>query len=108
MSMASTSIVSSRREAWSAPSWRASIPSRTSSTTLPWAQLGDGRQQAAASPTVSARARSWPTCSAGERQAGITLANYPQIRVGHFEQAIDKYMAMAPMVFDWARLQGGC
>lgn len=29
-------------------------------------------------------------------KTGITLANYQEIRVRHFEQTIDKYMAMAP------------
>lgn len=29
-------------------------------------------------------------------KAGLTLANYQEIRVRHFEQAVDKYMAMEP------------
>ncbi len=29
-------------------------------------------------------------------KGGLTLGNYQEIRVRHFEKAIDKYMAMAP------------
>ncbi|MDE2302478.1 MAG: aromatic ring-hydroxylating dioxygenase subunit alpha [Sphingomonadales bacterium] len=35
---------------------------------------------------------------------GLTLANYQEIRVRHFEQAVDRYMAMAPKVADWKNL----
>jgi nitrite reductase/ring-hydroxylating ferredoxin subunit len=32
---------------------------------------------------------------------GITLANYQEIRIRHFEQAVDKYMAMPPLIPVW-------
>ena len=35
---------------------------------------------------------------------GLTLGNYQEIRVRHFEQAIDRYMAMAPNLPDRAAL----
>ena len=38
----------------------------------------------------------------------ITLANYQEVRVRHFEQAIDKYVAMPPFKRDFRRTQGGC
>ena len=38
---------------------------------------------------------------------GITLADYQEIRVRHFEQAVDRYMAMEPKLPDWTRLQKG-
>ena len=28
---------------------------------------------------------------------GITLGNYQEIRIRHFEKAVDKYMAMPPL-----------
>jgi hypothetical protein len=31
-------------------------------------------------------------------KAGLTLADYQEIRVRHFEQAIDRYMAMEPFL----------
>ena len=34
---------------------------------------------------------------------GLTLGNYQEIRVRHFERAVDKYMAMAPFKPDWRR-----
>lgn len=36
---------------------------------------------------------------------GITLADYQEIRVRHFEKTVDKYMAMEPKLPDWERLQ---
>jgi len=30
-------------------------------------------------------------------KAGITLGNYQEIRIRHFEKAVDKYMAMPPL-----------
>jgi nitrite reductase/ring-hydroxylating ferredoxin subunit len=36
---------------------------------------------------------------------GITLANYQEVRIRHFEQAVDKYMAMPSVTSDWQRLQ---
>ena len=36
---------------------------------------------------------------------GLTLANYQEIRIRHFEQAIDRYMAMEPKVLNWTNLQ---
>jgi len=36
---------------------------------------------------------------------GITLGDYQEIRVRHFEKAVDKYMAMEPKLPDWSRLQ---
>ena len=39
---------------------------------------------------------------------GITLGDYQEIRVRHFEQAVDKYMAMEPKLPDWTRLQRDC
>ena len=35
----------------------------------------------------------------------ITLANYQEVRIRHFEQAIDKYVAMPPLKRDWKKLQ---
>ena len=37
---------------------------------------------------------------------GLTLANYQEIRVRHFEKAVDKYVAMPPFDPDWRDLQG--
>jgi nitrite reductase/ring-hydroxylating ferredoxin subunit len=39
---------------------------------------------------------------------GITLGNYQEIRVRHFEQAVDKYMAMEPKLPNWEKLQRDC
>jgi hypothetical protein len=39
---------------------------------------------------------------------GITLADYQEIRVRHFEKAVDKYMAMPPKLPDWTKLQRDC
>lgn len=36
---------------------------------------------------------------------GMTLGNYQEIRIRHFQQALDKYMAMEPKVQDWKKLQ---
>ena len=36
---------------------------------------------------------------------GITLGDYQEIRIRHFQQAVDKYMAMVPKVLDWKQLQ---
>jgi hypothetical protein len=36
---------------------------------------------------------------------GLTLGDYQEIRVRHFNQAMDKYMAMEPLVPDWKKLQ---
>ena len=36
---------------------------------------------------------------------GITLGDYQEIRVRNFERAVDSYMAMAPKLPDWERLQ---
>jgi hypothetical protein len=36
---------------------------------------------------------------------GLTLGNYQEIRVRHFNMAVDKYMAMEPKVPDWKKLQ---
>ena len=36
---------------------------------------------------------------------GITLGDYQEIRIRHFELAIDKYMAMPPKLPDWRALQ---
>lgn len=36
---------------------------------------------------------------------GLTLGNYQEIRVRHFEKSVDKYMAMEPKVPDWKNLQ---
>ncbi len=36
---------------------------------------------------------------------GLTLGNYQEIRVRHFNQAYDKFMAMEPLVPDWTKLQ---
>ena len=36
---------------------------------------------------------------------GLTLGNYQEIRVRHFEKAVDKYMAMEPLIPDWKKLQ---
>jgi nitrite reductase/ring-hydroxylating ferredoxin subunit len=38
---------------------------------------------------------------------GLTLGNYQEIRVRHFEQAVDKYMAMGPKIPDWKRAPAG-
>ena len=38
-------------------------------------------------------------------KSGVTLGNYQEIRIRHFEQAIDRYMAMDPKVPDWRALQ---
>lgn len=35
---------------------------------------------------------------------GITLGDYQEIRIRHFENAIDKYMAMEPKLPDWQKL----
>lgn len=35
---------------------------------------------------------------------GLTLGNYQEIRIRHFEQAVDRYMAMPPLKPDWQRL----
>lgn len=39
---------------------------------------------------------------------GITLADYQEIRIRHFENAVDKYMAMGPKLPDWTKLQRDC
>ncbi len=39
---------------------------------------------------------------------GITLGDYQEVRIRHFEMAIDKYMAMPPRLPDWTRLQREC
>jgi nitrite reductase/ring-hydroxylating ferredoxin subunit len=36
---------------------------------------------------------------------GLTLGNYQEIRVRHFNKSVDKYMAMEPKVPDWKNLQ---
>ena len=36
---------------------------------------------------------------------GLTLGNYQEIRVRHFERAVDKYMSMEPLKHDWHELQ---
>lgn len=36
---------------------------------------------------------------------GLTLGNYQEIRVRHFNQALDRYMAMEPYAPDWKKLQ---
>ncbi len=36
---------------------------------------------------------------------GMSLGNYQEIRVRHFEKAIDKYMAMEPKLPEWKKLQ---
>lgn len=38
---------------------------------------------------------------------GLTLGNYQEIRIRHFEQAVDKYMAMEPKRPDWKRPKAG-
>ena len=38
---------------------------------------------------------------------GLTLGNYQEIRVRHFNRAYDKFMAMEPLVPDWKQLQRG-
>ena len=38
---------------------------------------------------------------------GLTLGNYQEIRVRHFEKAVEKYMAMEPKRPDWRRSQPG-
>jgi hypothetical protein len=35
------------------------------------------------------------------RKKSLTLGNYQEIRVRHFERAIDKYVAMEPLDVDW-------
>ncbi|MBW8754113.1 MAG: aromatic ring-hydroxylating dioxygenase subunit alpha [Sphingomonadales bacterium] len=39
---------------------------------------------------------------------GITLGDYQEIRVRNFERAVDTYMAMAPKLPDWTKLQRDC
>lgn len=34
-------------------------------------------------------------------KAGLTLANYQEIRIRHFERAVDKYVAMEPKLPNW-------
>jgi hypothetical protein len=36
---------------------------------------------------------------------GLTLGNYPEVRVRHFNKSVDKYMAMEPKLPDWKQLQ---
>ena len=36
---------------------------------------------------------------------GITLGNFQEVRIRHFQKAIDKYMAMEPKIPDWKKLQ---
>jgi len=36
---------------------------------------------------------------------GLTLGDYQEIRIRHFHQALDKYMAMEPYLPDWKQLQ---
>ena len=36
---------------------------------------------------------------------GLTLGNYQEIRVRHFEKAVEKYMAMEPKIPEWRNLQ---
>ena len=36
---------------------------------------------------------------------GLTLADYQEIRVRHFEKAVDKYIAMPPFNPNWRALQ---
>jgi hypothetical protein len=43
----------------------------------------------------------------GSAKPGITLGDYQEIRIRHFEVAIDKYMAMPPKLPDWKALQRG-
>jgi len=38
-------------------------------------------------------------------KSGLTLGDYQEIRIRHFEKAVDKYMAMPPKVPDWKKLQ---
>ena len=38
-------------------------------------------------------------------KSGLTFGNYQEIRIRHFEAMVDKYMAMAPKVLDWKKLQ---
>ena len=38
-------------------------------------------------------------------KTGQTLGDYQEIRIRHFHQAIDKYMAMPPLERDWKRFQ---
>lgn len=38
-------------------------------------------------------------------KGGITLATYQEVRVRHFEQAIDKYMALEPLQVEMEKLQ---
>lgn len=37
---------------------------------------------------------------------GLTLGDYQEIRIRHFELAVDKYVAMPPKLPDWTALQG--
>ena len=32
---------------------------------------------------------------------GLTLGNYQEIRIRHFEQAVERYMGMNPHISDW-------
>ncbi|WP_159983113.1 MULTISPECIES: SRPBCC family protein [unclassified Novosphingobium] len=41
----------------------------------------------------------------GSAKPGITLGDYQEIRIRHFEAAIDSYMAMPPRLPDWKALQ---
>jgi nitrite reductase/ring-hydroxylating ferredoxin subunit len=36
---------------------------------------------------------------------GLTLGNYQEVRVRHFNKSVDKYMAMEPKLPDWKQLQ---
>ena len=36
---------------------------------------------------------------------GLTLGDYQEIRIRHFQKAVDRYMAMPPLDRDWKRLQ---
>ncbi len=38
-------------------------------------------------------------------KSGITLADYQEIRIRHFEQAVDKYMAMPPLSLDLEKMR---
>lgn len=42
---------------------------------------------------------------AASAKRGLTLGNYQEIRVRHFEQAVDKYLALEPKRPDWQRSQ---
>ncbi|MBU6266193.1 MAG: aromatic ring-hydroxylating dioxygenase subunit alpha [Sphingomonadales bacterium] len=41
-------------------------------------------------------------------KGAITLANYQEVRIRHFEQGVDRYVAMPPFKRDFRRTQGGC